>query len=115
MVALCQPHNSFKPTTNKKFQVRILEFCQKKLRKVAKHDNSLCNAVEEILRDLKSNPYIGHKLHVNFDGCRSIPFLKNKYRIVYQVFEDKKEVLILQIGHRKDCYSELAKVLRRGF
>ena len=100
--------------TSKGFSVRVLDYCQKKFHKISKRENNLRHTVEKIIEDLKYNPYLGQKLHVNFNGCRSIHFLKNKYRIVYQIYEDKGELLILEIGHRKDCYADLAKVLGRG-
>ena len=116
MVALCQSHTSFVSTTKEeKFNLIVLEYSQKKFQKLTKRDNKLRNTVEDILNDLRNNPFQGKKLNVNFDGCRSIHFLKNKYRIIYAIFEDKKEILVLEIGHRKDCYSDLAKALRRGF
>jgi len=113
MVALCHPQRFFVKTSNE-FSIKVSDNCEKKYHKISKRDNNLRNTVEKILEDLKYNPYLGQKLHVNFNGCRSIHFLKNKYRIVYQIYEDKGEILILEIGHRKNSYSDLAKVLGSG-
>ena len=115
MVALCQAPTFTTLTANAQFDLRVLESCQKKYHKIIKRNYKLRETIEKILNELRINPFAGEKLHVNFDGCRSIHFLKNKYKIIYQTFEDKKEILVLEIGHRKDCYSDLAKVLRRGF
>ena len=71
--------------------------------------------VENYLQELKTNPFLGEKLHVNFPGLRSIHFLGNKYRIIYKIqYEPIYEIIICEIAHRKSSNSELAKVLGQG-
>ena len=112
MVALYDPTSY--PDTKEKFNVTVLEKSQKKFQKLIRKNNKLQNYVETLFTELSENPFIGEKLNVNFNGCRSIHFLKNKYRIIYQILQGKPEIIILEIGHRKDCYSDLARVLGRG-
>ncbi|MBU1015313.1 type II toxin-antitoxin system RelE/ParE family toxin [Patescibacteria group bacterium] len=51
---------------------------------------------------MRSNPYLGKKLHGKFKSfyvLRSWP-----YRVVYEADEQQKMVTIIRIRHRKDFY-----------
>lgn len=44
-------------------------------------------------------------LKSNLDGLYRLR--AGNYRIIYKIFEERKEILILKIGHRKDAYKSL--------
>ena len=97
------------------YVIIILECCEKKYKKLAKKNPMLKKCTENLIDELKTTPYLGEKLHANFPGCRSIHFLQNKYRLVYKVIDESEPVIIvLEIGHRKSSYSDLAKALKQG-
>jgi addiction module RelE/StbE family toxin len=98
-----------------KYEIKMLEHCEKTYKKLVKKNNILQKWVETYLEELKTHPYMGEKLHANFPGCRSIHFLGNSYRIIYKVIDEPKpEILVLEISHRKDAYTDLAKALSQG-
>ena len=89
--------------------------CEKEFNKLTKKDKVLRKITEKILDELRLNPYTGEKLYANFPGWRSIHFLGNKYRIIYQLVEESATKIIIQcIGHRKNVYSKLAKWSDQG-
>ena len=89
--------------------------CEKEFNKLTKKDKVLRKITEKILDELRLNPYTGEKLYANFPGWRSIHFLGNKYRIIYQLVEESATKIIIQcIGHRKNVYSNLAKWSDQG-
>jgi len=102
------------PVSGNNFTIIMTDYCQKKYKKIIKKDVELENCINHFMDELSTNPYIGEKLLVNFPGMRSIHCRKNRYRIVYRVVDDTKKIEILEIGHRKDCYSSLAKALGSG-
>lgn len=98
------------------FQIQVLEKCQKQYKKMVKKDIVLKKIIQIIMDELKLNPYLGEELHSNFDGWRAIHFHGNKYRIVYKIeIEPIPKIIILCIGHRKNAYSDLARLLGMGF
>ncbi len=98
-----------------KYEIKMLEHCEKEYKKLTKKNNVLQKWVENYIEELKTHPYMGEKLHENFPGCRSLHFLGNKYRIIYKVIDDPKpEILIIEIGHRSSSYSDLARILGQG-
>lgn len=55
---------------------------------------------------LAENPLLyGKPLRYSMKGLLKVRF--GDYRIVYKVFEEEKEILILIIRHRKDIYRKL--------
>jgi len=97
------------------FEVKLVECCKKKYRKLIRKDRILEKRVENYLEELQINPYIGEKLEGNFPGFRSIHFLGNKYRMIYEVsYEPSMKILVHEINHRKSSYSDLAKAIRQG-
>ena len=93
----------------------MLEYCEKKYKKLIKKDTKLQKWTETYLEELQENPYMGDKLLVNFPGFRSIHFLCNKFRIIYKIFDEPfPHILVYEVGHRKSSYSDLAKAIGQG-
>lgn len=56
---------------------------------------------EKLKRNPKLGKDLGHKMGVDLTGYRALRFYKNRYRIVYKILEDQKEVEIWGIGKRE--------------
>jgi mRNA interferase RelE/StbE len=56
---------------------------------------------EKLKRSPELGEELGHKMGVNLTGYRALHFYKNKYRIVYRILEEEKEVEIWGIGVRE--------------
>ena len=54
------------------------------------------------IQKLKDNPNLGKRLSGNLYGLWKLRF--DKYRILYQIIENKLIIIILNIGHRKNIY-----------
>ena len=104
-----------KPTQIQELELEFTDPCMKEFGKLTKKDSKLREITEKIINELRLNPYAGEKLYANFPGYRSIHFLSNKYRIIYQLVEETKTKIIIHcVGHRKNVYSKLAKWLEQG-
>ena len=73
-----------------------------------KIDNKNQERIKQALRELANDPYkAGKPLHPS-------EFRKIKvgdYRAIYEICPDKKEVLILFVGHRKNVYDDFSKLI----
>ena len=89
--------------------------CKREFEQLTKKDKVLRKITEKIFDELQLDPYTGEKLYANFPGWRSIHYLGNKYRIIYQLVEESATKIIIQyIGHRKNVYSKLARWSDQG-
>jgi len=56
---------------------------------------------EKLKRSPQLGKELGHKMGVDLTGYRVLRFYKGKYRIVYRILEEQKEVEIWGIGARE--------------
>ena len=61
------------------------------------------------LRKLDADPERGKPLQLVLKGLRS--WRTGDYRIVYRVIESRIEILVVAVGHRRDVYERLKKML----
>ena len=61
------------------------------------------------LRKLRADPERGKPLQLALEGLRS--WRTGDYRIVYRVIESRIEILVVAVGHRRDVYARLKKML----
>jgi mRNA interferase RelE/StbE len=54
------------------------------------------------LFDLRKNPYSGKKLEGKFRDCYSLRI--GVYRIIYKIYKNKLNVLVIRIGSRQGVY-----------
>jgi mRNA interferase RelE/StbE len=81
------------------YSVYILRAAQKELAKLSSVDyQRLCQHIERLSSDPR--PY-GSKKLVARPGWR---IRIGRYRVVYEVDDKDKKVVVLDIGHRKDIY-----------
>ena len=84
--------------------------------------NSLDGAIKKQaktqLGKLKVSPELGQplgkKLEMDLTGYRCLHFYKNKYRIVYKVDEEKRQVIVAGIGRREKAQIYEAATRRLG-
>jgi len=55
------------------------------------------------IKKLKDNSNLGRRLSGNLYGLWKLRF--DKYRIIYQIIQNKLIIIILDIGHRKKVYN----------
>ena len=58
--------------------------------------------LKSILKELYQNPRLGKKLQNELADFRSLKM--KRYRAIYQIDNQKKEVIIYAIGHRRNIY-----------
>lgn len=90
----------------KRYALLYTPAAAKMIRKLSPELRDVCkNAVEYIAQ----NPYEGKPLKSPFEGLRS--FRTSAYRIVYSIEEKKITVIIVAVGHRRDIYEKLRRML----
>ena len=65
------------------------------------------SALQAILRD----PYCGKKLKLELDGLKSYRF--KRYRLIYRLCSEKKELEIIAIGPRENIYEETFRIISK--
>lgn len=82
------------------YSVEVTRTAEKQLRRIAKRDRSrVLDAIEAL--GTKPRPEGARKLQ----GYEDIYRVRvGKYRIVYEVIDDRVVVIVLKVGHRKDIY-----------
>ena len=58
--------------------------------------------VKEGLRFLSKNPLVGEPLRRELEGKRKLRI--GRYRIIYQLDSDRRTIIIVAVGHRRDIY-----------
>ena len=76
---------------------------EKKIEKIKKKDKVLMEEAMKKVEKLQEMPYAGKLLEYRLAPYRSVR-VKEKYRLVYKVDEEEKEVKLVAFGHRKDIY-----------
>jgi mRNA interferase RelE/StbE len=67
--------------------------------------------IKQALIRLAETPEAGKHLTGELAGLRS--YRARRFRIVYEVTESERRLLILHIGHRRTVYEELAQRVRQ--
>jgi len=85
------------------FEVFVEDSAKKEIKKIPK---DLIKAIEDGIEDLEKNPKPhGSKKIKGYANLWRIRF--GKYRVVYELHEIEKRVIIFRIRHRKDVYENL--------
>lgn len=78
-------------------------------RAVKRLDPAVRRRMLAALRKLRADPERGKPLQLVLKGLRS--WRTGDYRIVYRVIESRIEILVVAVGHRRDVYARLKKLL----
>lgn len=60
---------------------------------------------------LADSPYLGKTLRDELAGYRSQVCMR--YRIIYEIKEEGKEILVHTVGHREDVYEVFSQQIKR--
>ncbi|MCH7640257.1 MAG: type II toxin-antitoxin system RelE/ParE family toxin [Bacteroidetes bacterium] len=81
------------------YRVEILRRAEKSLRKLPRHE---FERVRDAIRALGDDPRpVGCKKLVGRDGWR---IRVGRYRVIYEIEDTIRIVLILDVGHRREAY-----------
>jgi mRNA interferase RelE/StbE len=83
------------------YNVKISDYARKELNKI---DYPSVEKLFDSLKQLKSNPKPVGSIKLKGDNAYRIR--KGNYRIIYEVDNRNKEVIIYHIAHRKDVYKK---------
>ena len=90
----------------KKFGMRYTPEASRLISKLHPENKKL---IRSALKDLRNNPYAGSDLQEELYGFKS--FKLKGYRIIYNINEEDNFIQIFHIGHRKDVYEKLNRLL----
>ena len=78
-----------------------------------KLDLHIRDTIKSNLDGLQQHPHKAYTLSGKYAGLRYLKIMHKgvHYRIVYDVFDEKKEVLIIFLGTRENFYKELRRYL----
>lgn len=72
-----------------------------------KLSSSLYEQIAIKIRELRNNPELGtHLKYAKFWRLKA-----GDYRVIYEIQEAEKKVIILYIGHRKNVYDKFSKII----
>ena len=80
------------------------------VRAIRRLDPQIQRRVRNAIEALSEDPRRGKPLQLSLKGLRS--WRTGDFRIVYRLVEDRLEVVIVAIGHRRDVYTRLRDRLR---
>ena len=91
-----------------KFSMRYTPEASRLLSKLHPENKKLIRAA---LEDLRNNPYAGRDLQEELYGFKS--FKLKRFRVLYNIDEEENIIQIFHIGHRKDVYEQLNRLLNQ--
>lgn len=87
-----------------------LRYTASAARAIRKLDPQVRNRIRKATETLADDPLRGKPLQMDLKGLRS--WCTGDFRIVYRVIEDRIEILVVAVGHRRDVYDRLRQRLR---
>jgi len=100
------------------YKIVLTVQAQKALKKI--RNRITLEQIADVIESLAENPLMsGKPLRGSLSGYRSIRAARQRYRIIYNVIEDKIIVQVIMIGIRKgkdsdDIYQVLQRMIRTG-
>lgn len=88
------------------YQIKITSFVNKIGKKFS---TEIKNAAKAALKEIAQNPNIGKELQGELNGFRSYRFMR--YRILYKIDTQEKNIIVWAIGHRRDIYENFSGLL----
>ncbi len=81
------------------YRVLLMPSVTKDYRNIPKSDRQ---RIDKRISALSENPHPGDSIKLVDQDCYRIR--QGDYRIMYEIHDDLKAVLVLKVGHRKDIY-----------
>ena len=82
-----------------------IRFTPSAAKAIKKFDPEIRRRVRRALELLTEEPERGKPLQLTLKGLRS--WRTGDFRIVYRVIEQRIEIVVIAVGHRRDVYSQL--------
>ncbi|NOZ93155.1 MAG: type II toxin-antitoxin system RelE/ParE family toxin [Acidobacteria bacterium] len=79
-------------------------------RAIRKLDPQVQKRIRAAVEILRTDPLRGKPLQLTLQGLRS--WRTGDWRIVYRVIENRLEILVVAVGHRREVYDRLHDLLR---
>lgn len=89
------------------YVLRTTREFEERFNKLTKRNKSLVEMFSKAILKLKVNPYVGKPLSHDLKGLWSLP-IAGKWRVIYEIDENRKLVILRSIGHRKRIYSDFS-------
>ncbi len=89
-----------------KYTVKYTKEAKKTIEKL---DVSIKIIIKKAIESIASNPYKGKPLAYELSGLYS--FRTSDYRIIYRIKEKELLIIVITVGHRKEIYKKLKKIL----
>ena len=80
------------------------------VRQIRKLDRTVRTRVEKACLELAENPERGKPLQLALKGLRS--WRTGDFRIVYRIVEQHLEVIVVALGHRREIYTVVERLLK---
>ncbi len=87
---------------NSEFKIELGSQATRDLKKLYYYNRKICLSLAKHINSLTKNPFSGKPLKGDKKGCYSLRC--GDYRIIYEIYQKQKIVLIIRIGHRKEIY-----------
>jgi len=84
------------------YRIKATPEFERKFRDLTKKDRELGLRLAKAISKLSDNPYVGKPLSYDYSGLWSLR--AGKYRVIYQIDEEKREIRLITVGHRKKVY-----------
>ena len=87
------------------YRLKTTDEFEEQFKKLTRKNKALAEMFAKAILKLKENPYAGKPLTHDLKGYRSLP-IAGKWRIIYEIDENQKLIVLRSIGHRKRIYTE---------
>ena len=77
--------------------------------KVSKLHPAIKKQLRVAIKEISAEPYSGKELQEELWGFLSYRF--KRYRLIYQIDETDKSIIVYMIGHRRDVYDLFAELV----
>ncbi len=84
------------------YKVSRTNLFEKKVKEFRK-DKELVEELAKKIEKLLSDPFTGKPLQHHLSNYRSVR-VRGKYRLIYKINENDKEIILVAFGHRKSVY-----------
>ena len=75
---------------------------ERQFRDLTRKDKPLAERLAKAILKLEDNPHLGKPLSYDLSGLWSLRV--GKYRIIYEINENEKKVILRAVSHRKKSY-----------
>ena len=89
------------------YQIKTTDEFEEQFKKLTRKNRALAEVFAKAILKLKENPYAGKPLTHELKGLRSL-HISGRWRLIYDVHENQKLIILRSIGHRKRIYIDFS-------